>query len=245
MIVPLLAAAAVVLAIGRRGSAPRQPTGRETVEGPTSGDRGGFSAVERLGRRRPWLVAVLILAMVATGPMIAVASTLAAAGWPRVRRVIELRAERRAIDAALPDTIELLIQVVHAGMTPHQAIEILGDRAPSAIRPALHEVRRRVSRGAPLADALGALPDLLGPPAALLADTLAMSERYGTPIADALGQLALDVRERRRRQSEADARTLPIRMSFPLVACTLPSFVLVAIVPAVLAAMASLGDSGF
>ena len=63
-----------------------------------------------------------------------------------------------------------------------------------------------------------------------------MAERHGTPVAHTLEQLALDVRERRRRQAEAEARTLPIRMSFPLVACTLPSFVLVAIVPAVLAA---------
>ena len=72
-----------------------------------------------------------------------------------------------------------------------------------------------------------------------------MAERHGTPIAQTLEQLALDVRERRRRQAEADARKLPIRMSFPLVVCTLPSFVLIAIVPAVLAAMASLGNTGF
>ena len=78
-----------------------------------------------------------------------------------------------------------------------------------------------------------------------IADTLAMAERHGTPIAQTLEQLALDVRERRRRQAEADARKLPIRMSFPLVVCTLPSFVLIAIVPAVLAAMASLALAAF
>jgi tight adherence protein C len=152
---------------------------------------------------------------------------------------------QHSVDAALPDAIEMLILVVHAGMTPHQAVTMLAERAPPPIRPAFAEVHRRTSRGAPLADALQALPDLLGPSAAIVADTVAMAERYGTPIAHALEQLSLDVRERRRRQAEADARKLPIRMSFPLVVCTLPSFVLTAIVPAVLAALASLDSTGF
>ncbi len=116
---------------------------------------------------------------------------------------------------------------------------------PTPVRPGFAGVRHRVERGAALADALQALPDTLGPGATALADTLAIGERHGTPIARTLEQLALDVRERRRRQAEAEARKLPIRMAFPLVTCTLPAFVLVAIVPAVLAALESLGDTGF
>ena len=36
------------------------------------------------------------------------------------------------------------------------------------------------------------------------------------------------------------ARRLPVRLSFPLVVCTLPSFVLLAIAPAVLGALSTL-----
>ena len=139
----------------------------------------------------------------------------------------------------------MLVLVIQTGMTPHQAIDVLSYRAPPPVRNAFIDVRRRVERGAPLADALVAIPATLGPSANAVADTLAMAERHGTPIAPTLEQLALDVRERRRRRAEAEARKLPIRMSFPLVTCTLPSFVLIAIVPAVLAAVASLGDTGF
>lgn len=176
---------------------------------------------------------VVVLLVVAT----------AAISWPRVRRIVAARAHQRRIDAALPDAIEMLVLVVHAGLTPHQGVVLLSDRAPVPIRPALHEVRRRMSRGAPLAEALDALPDLLGHGAAIVADTLAMAERYGTPIARALEQLALDVRERRRRLAEADARRLPVKMAFPLVVCTLPSFVLIAIAPAVMAAIGSLNST--
>jgi tight adherence protein C len=163
----------------------------------------------------------------------------------RVRRLVMGRATQRAVGAALPDAVEMLILVVQAGLTPQQAIVVLARRAPAPVRAGFVEVRHRVERGAPLADALQALPDTLGPTAHAVADTLAVAERHGSPIAHTLEQLALDVRERRRRQAEAEARKLPIRLSFPLVVCTLPAFVLVAIVPAVLAALKSLGDNGF
>lgn len=190
------------------------------------------------------LVAAITITLT-LGPLLACGLAAAVLAWPRLLHLLASRANQQAIDAALPDAIEMLVLVVHAGMTPHQAVTMLAERAPPPTRPAFDEVNRRTSRGAPLADALRALPDLLGPTAAVVADTLAMSERYGTPITQALEQLSIDVRERRRRQAEAEARKLPIRMSFPLVVCTLPSFVLIAIVPAVLAALSSLDTTGF
>lgn len=182
---------------------------------------------------------------IVAGPLLVGAVAITVFALPRVRAILVTKRARRRIDAAFPDAVEMLVLVVQAGMTPHQAIRLLEDRAPEPIRPAFADVHHRTSRGVPLADALAALPERLGPGALLVADTLAMAERYGTPIGTALEQLSLDVRERRRRASEADARRLPIRMSFPLVACTLPSFVLLAIVPAVLAALTSLDTTGF
>ena len=58
-----------------------------------------------------------------------------------------------------------------------------------------------------------------------------------------LESLAHEARASRRRQHEATARRLPVRLSFPLVVCTLPSFVLLAIAPAVIAALSSLSLS--
>ena len=47
-------------------------------------------------------------------------------------------------------------------------------------------------------------------------------------------------RAARRRLGEAAARRLPVRLTFPLVTCTLPAFVLLAIAPAVLGALSTL-----
>jgi pilus assembly protein TadC len=48
----------------------------------------------------------------------------------------------------------------------------------------------------------------------------------------------------RRRQAEAAARALPVRLSFPLVLCLLPAFVLLGIVPAMVPALQGLHLSG-
>ena len=205
-------------------------------------DASGHAFTRR--RRRVVAAASTVAAGFVFGSLLVCAGAIAVFAWRRLRPILTVRRERRRVDAALPDAIEMLVLVVHTGMTPHQAILLLEERAPAPVRPAFAEVRRRTDRGEPLSDALAALPEHLGPGAGLVADALAMAERYGTPIGAVLGQLSNDVRERRRRTSEAEARKLPIRMSFPLVACTLPSFVLLAIVPAVLAALGSLTLDG-
>ncbi len=64
--------------------------------------------------------------------------------------------------------------------------------------------------------------------------------RDGLPLAPVLDRLTDEASAGRRRQGEAAARRLPVRLSFPLVACTLPSFVLLAIAPAVLGALSTL-----
>lgn len=142
-----------------------------------------------------------------------------------------------------PETIELLVLALRAGATPLGAIDVVVQHAPAHLAGAFAEVDHRLRRGARFSDALGALPELLGPEAAELADSIAAADRYGLPLGPVLDRLSDDARAGRRRRAEIDARALPVRLSFPLVVCTLPSFVLLAIVPAVLGAIASLRSS--
>ncbi len=239
----LLVGLAVAAVLGRFGHAPARTP--EPVIAENADTSGAARRRLPLPERRLVLVLVVVGGALTLGIVPVAALAIAALTAPRARRLLVEQATKRSIEAALPDAIEMLILVVQAGLTPHQAIHVLAERAPIPVRPGFAGVRHRVERGAALADALQALPGTLGPGATALADTLAMGERHGTPIARTLEQLALDVRERRRRHAEAEARKLPIRMAFPLVTCTLPAFVLVAIVPAVLAALKSLGDTGF
>lgn len=234
------AAAVIVLLIGLRLRqllvAPRPAKTALAPETPSP--RARMSA-----RQRRSGLFIIVLVGLAIEPMFCCGVVVAALMWPKLRRVVEDRRQRARITATIPDAIELLVLMIRAGLTPRQAVEASVSRAPGPVRPGFVEVERRLHRGDGLADALRSLPAVLGPSLNSVADTLAIAERHGTPISDALTQLSQDVRQQRQRSAEADARKLPVRLSFPLVFCTLPSFVLVAIAPAVLAALSSLGDN--
>lgn len=143
----------------------------------------------------------------------------------------------------VPDVLELLTILLRAGLTTRQAIEFLAVHGPLPTRPAFADALGRIERGTAPADALAALPRHVGRDAQVAVDVIGHADRYGLALVPALEQLATEARNARQRRAEADARRLPVRLSFPLVTCTLPSFVLLAIAPAVLAALASLGDT--
>ena len=112
----------------------------------------------------------------------------------------------------------------------------------AVLRSAFADTVTRLERGHPLAEAVQVLTDRIGPEWGPVADQLASAEREGTPLALVLTRLGDEARRHRRLRAEADARRLPVRLAVPLVVCILPAFALVAIAPAVLAALSSLGD---
>ena len=161
----------------------------------------------------------------------------------RTRPIRAARRRRHDAERAFPDALDLLVLGIQTGLTPQQAIAELAVSAPESVRGAFALTVHRCERGQSFADALSALPETLGPGAMGLADVIATSDRYGLPLGPVLDQLTTEARDSRRRLDQADARKLPVRLSFPLVVCTLPSFVLLAIAPAVIAALSSLGGS--
>jgi tight adherence protein C len=200
--------------------------------------------VRQRSRRAVTLVLAAILA-VATAPIGLGAAVVTTLLVRRLRPIRTARRQRAAIERALPDAMDLLVLSVRAGLTPFQAVGNLATSTEPSLRVAFEDVVRRTERGQPFADALGALPEHLGAQAGGLADVIATSDRHGLALGPVLDQLTAEVRSTRRRLDEADARKLPVRLSFPLVVCTLPSFVLLAIAPAVIAALSSLGGTAW
>ena len=150
------------------------------------------------------------------------------------------RATTRLVAQAYPDALDAIVLAVRAGYLPVAALQAALPHVAPPLHTALADVVQRTHAGERFADALGSLPAQLGPIAAPLADSLAAADRDGLPLAPVLDRLADEARQRRRRQADALARQLPVRMSLPRVLCTLPSFVFLAIVPLLLAALSSL-----
>ena len=158
--------------------------------------------------------------------------------WPRT--VLVRRATARDVLQSFPDALDAIVLAVRAGYLPSAAMTAVLPYVAPVLRAAFVEVLARTQAGERFADALAALPAQLGPIASPLADSFAAADRDGLPLAPVLERLAEEARQRRRRQADSLTRQLPVRMSLPLVLCILPSFVFLAIVPLLLAALSSL-----
>jgi tight adherence protein C len=181
--------------------------------------------------------------VVAVGPEVAFVVGGAAIGSIAMRRRNAARAARLAIETSMPDAIELIVMCLHAGLTPPQAVGELARVAPEPVRPGFHAMELRLHRGAGFADSLAELSLHCGRSALPLVSALGTAVRDGLPLAPVLDRLGDEANAARRRSGEVAARRLPVRLSFPLVVCTLPSFVLLAIAPAVLGALSTLRGS--
>lgn len=168
----------------------------------------------RAARRRPQLALVLRVA-----------------GAPRRRRI--RRRQEAVVRRELPVVIDLVGVAVSAGCTPFHAVEHASRFGPPQAATVMGTVVRDCARGRSFDDALRELA-LSAPALRPLAEALRASAQLGTPAAPALARLATEVRADVRRRAEARARTVPVRLCFPLVACVLPAFALLTVVPAVL-----------
>lgn len=140
----------------------------------------------------------------------------------------------------LPEVIDLLTVAVAGGLTVPLAVSAVARRVPGEVAGAFGKCRERTALGRRLADELDLIPDQLGDATRPLIRALVSAERYGTPIVDALGRVSADVRIERRRSAEITARRLPIKLLFPLVACVLPAFVLLTVVPVLAGSLESI-----
>ena len=136
--------------------------------------------------------------------------------------------------------LELLAVHIAAGDRPADAVARLDGWAPSIFEDLVSETAQRLREGERLGEAMENWRVVLGPDAAGVVDVLVMADRDGGALNAVLAQLAVEVRAQRRRDREAEARRLPVRLAAPLVVCVLPSFVLLGLVPLIAAALSSL-----
>lgn len=245
----LLVAALVVWCLRRRRD--RRATGRVVIlRAPETERRSRVLPVrlgalpEQLGRglravlRRPadraadrrWGAGALVAAgALVVDPFLAVLGVGAVAAGRRLRARAARERQRRTLQAALPDAVELLRLGAEVGLTVPEALSALvrHQRGPFADRVA--GALAHTARGVRLADALE--PLRTEPTLSALVDALIDAERYGTPLARPLDRLAVDARAQRRQEAEQAVRRLPVRMLFPLVLCILPALGVLAVVP--------------
>lgn len=203
-----------------------------------------FSADRFIGARFALATVGAILGL-AFGPFAPLsAAGLAFAGYRAPALLIRLRAGNRRdeISASIPDVVDLLAVCAQAGLNLPMALARVAERTQGDLGQELTRTVQQIGLGVPRAQALQELADR-NEVAELeaLAATLVNAERFGTRIASTLATLSADIRGKRRRRAEEEARRAPVKILFPLVFLILPGFILITLVPLLLGAFATLG----
>jgi tight adherence protein C len=166
------------------------------------------------------------------------AGALAGAFLPSLLLKNQVLRRAEAIQKGLPDGLDLFVICAEAGLS---------------LDSAMARVAREIGPGAPeLADELGltaielgflpnrrdalsnlgrrvALPSVRG-----LVNTLVQTERYGTPLAQALRILAAEFRDARMMKAEEKAARLPATLTVPLILFILPPLFVILLGPAII-----------
>lgn len=150
-----------------------------------------------------------------------------------------VRRDREQVARELPGVVRLLAVALAAGAPVGTALEQVADALPGRATELLRLSRGRLDLGVPpervwadLARQPGLEP---------LGRALVRAQRSGGGVADAALRLADELAREARLTVEDRARTVGIRAAVPLGACLLPAFLLVGIVPVVVAAARGLG----
>lgn len=223
------------------GRFPRRWAGSPTDRLATAGWTLGVE--ELLGVRVLCAGSAMVLLVVMPGPATALAPLGALGGWLAPSLMLGRAARRRADAAAaeLPQLLDLLAAGSTAGLSGFLALRRAVDGVGEPLAGELRAAVRAADLGARWRDELARVADRLD-----LRDlqravvAMARTENLGSPLAETLREQAEELRERRRAAMTEAARKAPVKMLFPLVFMILPAFLLLTVVPVLLATLRSI-----
>lgn len=168
------------------------------------------------------------------------AAWLAGAGWVAPVFFVRLRMRRRQkdIQRALPDTLDLLVVCVEAGLGLNQALARVAREIHHVSRHMSEElalVNLEIRAGTARDEALRNFGERTGlQDVRSLTAMLIQTDRFGTSIARALRVHADTLRTKRRQRAEEAAAKTTIKLVFPLVLFVFPALFVVVLGPALI-----------
>ena len=150
-----------------------------------------------------------------------------------------IKRRREQIRKGMPDSIDLLVICVDAGLGLDQAMLRVGQELATShpeINEEFTQINREQRAGRPRIEAWKQmacrtrLSDVHS-----FVNMLVQTERFGTPIARALSSFADDMRLKRKQRAEEKAAKTTVKMLFPLVLFIFPCIFIVLLGPAFIA----------
>lgn len=178
-------------------------------------------------RRLPDLGPAVVLPAVVAGAAVTVG-----AGWLETGAA---RRRRSRLIKDLPQALSLLGATVGAGLPLRTATRAVAAASAGPVAEDLGRVLAAIDLGRPEGEAWRGLRT--DPVWAPVATEVARSVESGTRLAEDLLRHAEQARERRRAAIEVIARGVGVRSVLPLMACFVPAFLLIGIVPTIASAL--------
>lgn len=150
------------------------------------------------------------------------------------------------IQSHLPDAIDMLEICISAGMGMEQAWIAVSDEIRT-VSPVLADemalTELEIHLGSSRVVAMRHMAQRTGSQdLASLVAILVQSERFGTPISDALRTFAAAMRDNRSHRAQEQAEKMAVKLIFPMVLCIFPAVVIVMAGPAVMALSRALAN---
>ena len=143
---------------------------------------------------------------------------------------------RKAMQRALPDALDLLVICVEAGLGLDAALVRVSGELGGGAPELADELKLTAMELGFLPDRKTALANLLVrtdlPALRGVINTLVQTEKYGTPLANALRVLSGEYRDERMMRAEEKAAKLPATLTTPMIVFILPTLFIVLLGPA-------------
>ena len=147
------------------------------------------------------------------------------------RRMLQRRRQANAVIAHLAEIIDLFQLGISAGLTIWLTLQEIAPLVTNSLAPTLREAVQQVQQGTSLLAALEWLSQQHDGQLRLLTRPLIEAERYGVELAPSLNSASAEARRLRRHNGELAAKSVAVKLMFPLVLCILPAFALLTVVP--------------
>jgi len=186
---------------------------------------GGFAGMAFLGVRAPALYLIT--------------AVLALFGWMFPYLYVDGRKKKRQLELTrvLPDTLDLLVVCVEAGLGLNQALVRVSDevdRLSPEMSDELSVVNLEIRAGTPRDEALRRLGERTGvDDVRSLTSMLMQTDRFGTSIADSLRIHSETLRSKRMQRAEEAAAKTTVKMLFPLIFFIFPAIFVVLVGPSI------------
>lgn len=159
----------------------------------------------------------------------------------------KIQSREEVLRKGVPDALDLLVICAEAGL----GLDASFDRVAREIAASYPELAEEIGvTGVELNflpdrhKALHGLSDRVPLPGVIaLVNTLIQTEKYGTPLAQALRVLSAEMREERMMKAEEKAARLPAILTVPMILFILPPLFIVLIGPAALKVMSSISGA--